>query len=195
MVKSGYRYITETFQKHDTSYQSSGWNRLVELRHSPSIYRVPHPTNIARARELGYKAKQGYIIVRSKIRKGSMHKLRPRAGRTNRNLGVNQITTKKSLQRMAEERAAKKYTNCEVLNSYLLTEDGRSKWYEVIMVDVNHPRIITDSKINWIGTSANKRRVFRALTSAGKRGKGLENRGIGAEKLRPSLKANKNRGK
>ena len=30
---------------------------------------------------------------------------------------------------------------------------------------------------------------------AGKRGRGLLNKGKGAEKLRPSLKANKNRGK
>tara|TARA_B100000459_G_scaffold122323_1_gene74940 strand:- start:185 stop:400 length:216 start_codon:yes stop_codon:yes gene_type:complete len=32
-------------------------------------------------------------------------------------------------------------------------------------------------------------------TSAGKRGRGLHNKGKGAEKLRPSLKANQNRGK
>ncbi|MBT92991.1 MAG: 50S ribosomal protein L15e, partial [Euryarchaeota archaeon] len=38
-------------------------------------------------------------------------------------------------------------------------------------------------------------RAYRGKTSAGKRGRGLMNKGKGAEKLRPSLKANKNRGK
>ena len=38
-------------------------------------------------------------------------------------------------------------------------------------------------------------RAYRGKTSAGKRGRGLFNKGKGAEKLRPSLKANLNRGK
>ncbi|MEC8626004.1 MAG: 50S ribosomal protein L15e, partial [Candidatus Thermoplasmatota archaeon] len=39
-------------------------------------------------------------------------------------------------------------------------------------------------------------RAARGLTSAGKRGRGLSrSKGKGAEKLRPSLKANLNRGK
>jgi large subunit ribosomal protein L15e len=37
--------------------------------------------------------------------------------------------------------------------------------------------------------------VHRGKTSAGKRGRGLHNKGKGAEKLRPSLAANQNRGK
>ena len=195
MVKSGYRYVQETFQKHDTSFQSSGWHRLVELRDQPSVKRVQKPTNNARAGSLGYKAKQGYIVVRSKIRKGTMRKLRPKMGRKPANLGVSKITTKKNLRRMAEERAARKYPNCEVLNSYFLTQDGRHKWFEVILVDGNHPRIITDSKINWIGLSMNKRRAFRGLTSAARKGRGLRRKGMGSEKTRPSLKSHGNRGR
>ena len=105
------------------------------------------------------------------------------------------ITPKKNLQIIAEERAARKFPNLEVLNSYYLVEDGRHKWYECILVDPNNPSIVADPKINWIGLSANKRRVYRGLTSAGKRGRGLRKKGIGAEKLRPSLAANRNRGK
>ncbi|MBD3351356.1 MAG: 50S ribosomal protein L15e, partial [Candidatus Lokiarchaeota archaeon] len=63
MVKSGYKYVSETFQQHDKSFGSAGWSRLVDLRHSPSVHRVKKPTNIARARQLGYKAKPGFIIV------------------------------------------------------------------------------------------------------------------------------------
>ena len=195
MTKSAYRYISETFQKQENTYPSSNWHLLIELRSSPSVYRIDKPSNIARARTLGYKAKQGYIVVRSKIRKGTMKKIRPKMGRKPANLGVTKITPKKNLQRIAEERASKRYPNLVTLNSYYLIEDGRSKWFEVIMVDPNHPRILSDPKINWIARPKNKRRSPRGMTSAGKRGRGLRKKGIGAEKIRPSLQAKQNRGK
>lgn len=195
MTKSAYRYISETFQKQENTYPSSNWHLLIELRNSPSVYRIDHPSNIARARSLGYKAKQGYIVVRSKIRKGSLRKIRPNMGRKPGNLGVEKITPKKNLQRVAEERATKRFPNLVTLNSYYLIEDGRHKWYEVIFVDPNHPRILSDPKINWISDPKNKQRAPRGLTSAGKRGRGLRRKGIGTEKIRPSLEANRNRGK
>lgn len=46
-----------------------------------------------------------------------------------------------------------------------------------------------------MSNSSNRGRAYRGKTSAGKRGRGLYNKGKGAEKLRPSLAANKNRGK
>ena len=73
--------------------------------------------------------------------------------------------------------------------------DGRYHYYEVILVDPAHPAIVNDPKINWISDPKNRRRSFRGLTSAGKQGRGLRNKGIGAEKIRPSLNANKNRAK
>ncbi len=195
MTKSAYRYISETFQKQENTYPSSNWHLLIELRSSPSVHRIERPSNLSRARTLGYKAKQGFIVVRSKIRKGSMRKLRPTMGRKPGNLGVTKITAKKNLQRIAEERASKRYPNLVTLNSYYLIEDGRHKWYEVIMVDPHHPRIMSDPNMKWISKPKNKRRSPRGLTSAGKRGRGLRNKGIGAEKIRPSLQANRNRGK
>ena len=92
----------------------------------------------------------------------------------------------KAKQMIAEERTSKKYPNLEILNSYWVAEDGRYKWYEVILVDPNHPVILSDSKINWIFNRAHKGRVHRGLTSAGKKSRGLMNKGKGAEKLRPS---------
>lgn len=195
MTKSAYRHISETFQNQESTYPSPNWHLLIELRSSPSVYRIDKPSNIARARSLGYKAKQGYIVARSKIRKGTLRKIRPKMGRKPGNLGVKKITPSKNLQRIAEERAAKRYPNLVTLNSYYLIEDGRHKWFEVILVDPNHPRIISDPKINWISKPKNQSRSFRGLTSAGKHGRGLHKKGIGTEKIRPSLKANRNRGK
>ena len=101
----------------------------------------------------------------------------------------------KSVQRIAEERTAKRYPNMEVLNSYWAGEDGKYHFYEVILVDPVHPAVMNDPKINWITDVSNKRRVLRGKTSAGQKGRGLRHKGRGAEKVRPSIRANLNRGK
>ena len=100
------------------------------------------------------------------------------------------IKVGKNLQRIAEERTAKRYTNLEVLNSYFVGEDGKHKFYEVILVDPHHPVIISDPKINWIQEVQHTGRVYRGLTSAGKKGRGLRNKGLGSEKIRPSVSKN-----
>lgn len=192
MVKSGYAHVRDTIQMHDVSYNSVMWNRLVKLRKGPTTIRVEHPVNLPRARAVGYKAKQGYIVAITKIRRGTMRKLRPKMGRKPGNLGVRKITTKKSLRWIAEERTAKKFPNLQVLNSYEVATDGRSHFFEIILVDPNHPVIIADPKINWICESSNKSRVFRGLTSAGKKTRGLHKKGIGSERTRPSLRKNRN---
>jgi large subunit ribosomal protein L15e len=194
-MKSGYNYLKETFEKHDTGYQTPHWKRGVEFRKGKSVQRVDRPTKLHRARALGYKAKQGYIIIRARVRKGGMHKVRPKGGRKPRAMGVSKYTTGKNLQWVAEERVQRKYPNMQVLNSYKVYSDGKNWYYEVIMVDPHHPVIKADPKINWISKAPHNKRVTRGLTSAGKRARGLYKRGWGSEKTRPSIRANKGRGK
>ncbi len=194
-MKSGYAYVKETFEKHEKEYQSPNWKRGIEYRKGKAIQRVEYPLNISRARNLGYKAKQGYVVVRAKIRKGGMHKVRPKRGRKPRALGVSKYTTGKNLRWIAEERVQRKYPNMQVLNSYKVYSDGKSWYYEVILVDPNHPVIKNDPKINWICQAHQKRRANRGLTSAGKKSRGLHKKGWGSEKTRPSIRANKGRGK
>ena len=121
--------------------------------------------------------------------------MRPKRGRKPRAMGVSKYTPGKNLRWVAEERAQKKYPNLEVLNSYKVYADGKNWYYEVILVDPHHPVIKSDPKINWICRPANKKRVFRGLTSAGKKARGLRKKGWGSEKTRPSIRANKGRGK
>ncbi len=110
--------------------------------------------------------------------------------------GIKKITMAKSIQRIAEERTSRRYPNLEVLNSYWVGEDGKNKFYEIILIDSFHPAIKSDKDLGWLAEGSSHRgRAHRGKTSAGKRGRGLHNKGKGAEKLRPSLKANKNRGK
>jgi len=175
--------------------EEAHWQRLVDWRRGPAFARVERPTRIDRARELGYRAKQGYVVVRARVRRGGRRKPHPMGGRKAKRRGLLKITMAKSIQRMAEERVAKRHPNLEVLNSYWIGEDGGHKYFEVILVDPDHPVIRSDPKINWICDPAHRGRAFRGLTSAGKKGRGLTHKGKGAEKVRPSIGAHDRRGK
>ena len=163
--------------------------RKKEWRKTSSVERIEHPIRIDKARKYGYKAKQGFVVVRVRVRRGGMRKSRPTSGRKPKRMGIKKITPSKSIQRIAEERAQRKYMNLEVLASYWVWADGQYKWFEVILVDPTHPVILSDKDVGWICEKQHTRRVFRGLTPAGKKGRGLRNKGIGAEKVRPSIRA------
>ena len=185
-----YKYIAEAWAKHEKSYVDQLMRqRLIEWRGQSVITRVERPTRLDKARKLGYKAKQGFVLARVRIRRGGMRKQRPKAGRRPKRMGVKKFKPSKSLRLIAEERVARKFPNLEILNSYWVGEDGVSKWFEVIMVDPHHPAIKADENISWIGQRQHRRRALRSLTSAGKKVRALRRRGRGAEKVRPSLKA------
>ena len=191
MAQSLYSHIQKAWNNPEKSYvKELLTHRLIEWRKTNTIVRVDKPTRLDRARELGYRAKPGYIVVRVRVRRGGLQKRAIKAGRRPKHKGINKITMAKSIQRIAEERAQKKYPNLEVLNSYYVGEDGKQKYYEIILVDPANPAIKSDPKINWICEPQHKGRVYRGLTSSGKRSRGLRWKGKGAEKLRPSRKAN-----
>jgi large subunit ribosomal protein L15e len=195
MVKSMYDHLGDQWKKPDTSYQSPQQQRLIQWRKEENYIRVEKPLRIDRARNLGYKAKPGYIVVRARVRRGGLRKHKIKGGRRPSRKGITKITAAKSTQRIAEERTTKRYPNMEVLNSYWAGEDGKHHYYEIILVDPVHPSIMRDPKINWITDTSNKRRVLRGRTSAGQKGRGLRHKGKGAEKVRPSIRANLNKGK
>ena len=186
MSKSLYNYVRDQWKAPSGELKLLQKSRLVQYRREDATTKIERPTRIDRARALGYRAKQGYIMARTRIRRGGMRKHAITSGRRAKRAGISKITMGKNLQMIAEERTSKKYPNLEILNSYWAAEDGRYKWYEVIMVDPHHPVIMADSKINWICNRAQKGRVHRGLTSAGKKSRGLRNKGKGAEKVRPS---------
>ena len=189
-----YKYIAEAWAKPEKSFVDELMrHRLVEWRRQSVITRIERPTRLDKARKVGYKAKQGYVMVRVRVRRSGMRKQRPKAGRRPKRMGVAKFKLSKSMRLIAEERVGKKFPNLEVLNSYWVGEDGVAKWYEVILVDPHHPVIKADYTINWICEKQHKRRVFRSLTSAGKKVRSLRTRGRGAEKVRPSLKASQRR--
>lgn len=170
--------------------------RLMEFRKTDeSVVRLEKPTNIPRARSLGYKAKRGFVVVRVRVRKGSGIHRRPSRARKPKRMGVNKLTRRISIQGIAEKRANKKHPNCEVLNSYFVGEDGKNKYFEVIMIDTGAPEIIADKDVSWIFSGKHHNRAERGLTSAQKKSRGLRRKGKGAEKVRPSQRAHDRKAK
>ncbi|MFZ2455358.1 MAG: 50S ribosomal protein L15e [Candidatus Altiarchaeia archaeon] len=198
-----YKYVAQTYkairnklnEPENLELRNLIGARKKAWRKCPTVERVEHPTRIDTARKYGFKAKQGFVVVRVRVRKGGLNKSRHIRGRKPKRAGVNKITPRISIQRIGEQRVMKRYPNMEILGSYWLWEDGQYKYYEVVMVDPSHPVIMADKDVNWICESQHTRRAYRALTPAGKKGRGLLNKGKGAEKIRPSLAANENKAK
>ena len=91
MTKSMYQHVKETWRTNSTEIIRK---RLPLWRSQPVVTRIERPTRIDRARTLGYKAKQGYIVVRTRIRRGGRRKPRPKMGRKPKKMGVKRFTPK-----------------------------------------------------------------------------------------------------
>ncbi len=167
-----YKYIKEAWKKPRENQGEAFKQKLMEWRRDPVTLVIQHPTRLDRARSVGYRAKQGYIIVRQRVMRGGHIRPDFSGGRRPKRY-TQRLDLRKNYQQVAEERVAKKYVNLAVLNSYELAKDGKHAWFEVILVDPHHPVIIADPRINWICKQSNQSRVFAGKTAAGKRGRGL----------------------
>ena len=175
-MPSAYTHIEETFRKSHKKVGPAAEmrrTRMIQWRKEGASVRIEKPTRLTRARNLGYKAKQGYLLVRQRVRRGGLRKSRPIKGHRPKRMGFTKHTTNQNLRGIAEGRAATKYPNLRVLNSYYADEDGSHIYFEVILVDPSHPVIKADPKINWICRATQKGRHKRGLTSAAKKSRGL----------------------
>lgn len=168
--------------------------RLMEWRRDPVATKLEKPTNIAKARSLGYKAKKGIVVVRIRVKSGGRMRPQHKGGRRSKHARRKKVVGK-NYQWIAEERAQKKFTNLEVLNSYQVMDDSIHKWYEVIMVDPYRPEIKADKNLQWITARKHTNRVLRGRTSAARKSRGMRGKGKGHEKARPSLRANSRQAK
>ncbi len=187
-MTNAYHHIGEAWKGIEKSHGSPQWERLVQWRDGESFVKVDKPLRLNKARALGYKAKQGIIVVRARVRRGGLRKQRFVQGRVPSKMGVNKITMRQNTQAIAEVRTSKHFPNLEVLNSYYVGEDGKNLYYEVIMVDPYHPSIEADKDLNWLCQSNARNRVLRGKTSAGQKHRGLRWSGKGSEHTRPSVR-------
>ncbi|VVB98598.1 50S ribosomal protein L15e [uncultured archaeon] len=172
-----YKYIQENFEKGYKEKNELYRQKVIAWKKGNTIERAEHPTNLPRARTLGYKAKNGYVIVRVRMEKGMRKRQKPWGGRKPRH-NYRFVQTQISHQAMAEQRGARVYKNLEVLNSYWVGEDGNYKFFEVIMVD---PILVKD-----VAAIRSRGRAFRGLTSQMKKARGM--RAYGSNMLRPDKK-------
>jgi len=136
-----YQRIEKTFRSMIKGKSKELKLRAVSWRRGPTIVRVDRPSRLNRARSVGYKAKQGIVVVRIKISRGGMRQKRPVSGRRPKHLGTVKIKGHFSSQDTAERRVSEKYPNMSVLGSYPVYEDGKYIWFEVILADAYHRSI------------------------------------------------------
>ncbi|KAK4307710.1 hypothetical protein Pmani_020556 [Petrolisthes manimaculis] len=171
-----YKYMQEIYRKK----QSDVMRYLLRLRswhfrQLNTLHRAPRPTRPEKARRLGYKAKQGFVIYRIRVRRGG--RKRPVAkgctyGKP-KSHGINELKPTRNLQSLAEERAGRRLGGLLMLNSYWVAQDSTYKYYEVIAVDIRHNAIRRDASLNWMCNSTHKHRELRGKTSAGRKHRGL----------------------
>ncbi|MGC8652121.1 MAG: 50S ribosomal protein L15e [Candidatus Micrarchaeia archaeon] len=181
-----YEQIKKTFRAEYKERSAIYKSRLSQWSAEPAITKIAKPTNIARARELGYKAKEGIDIARVRVRGGRSKRKEHGGGRKPSKSG-RFFTRAKSLQAIAEERAAQAYKNYEVLNSYFVGKAGTKEYYEVIMLNRQSKVLASDPYYSAILTQ--KGRALRGLTSAGRKHRGIVRKRSGSIPLRPSKRA------
>lgn len=186
-----YKYLEELWRKKQSDVlrfvlRMRSW----EYRQLPVIHKVHRPSRVDKARKLGYKSKQGYVIYRIRIRRGGRKRPVSKGIVYGKpvNQGINQLKPNRSHRAIAEERVGRRCRNLRVLNSYWIGQDGTFKFYEVILVDPNHKAVRRDPRINWIASNKQKHRECRGLTAAGKKHRGLQAKGHKAHQVRPSQK-------
>mmetsp|Transcript_698 Transcript_698/g.1627 ORF Transcript_698/g.1627 Transcript_698/m.1627 type:complete len:205 (+) Transcript_698:53-667(+) len=187
-----YKYLEELYHKKQSDVMRYLLRvRCWEYRQLPAIHRVTRPTRPDKARRLGYKAKQGFVIYRVRVRRGGRKRPVPKGNTFGKphSQGINQLKFARNKRSVAEERAGKVCGNLRVLNSYWVNQDATFKFFEVILVDPSHKAIRRDARINWICKPVMKHREMRGLTSAGKKARGLRKKGHAASRLRPTVTA------
>lgn len=100
-----YRYIQELYRKKQSDVMRYLLRiRVWQYRQLTKLHRCPRPSRPDKARRLGFKAKQGFVIYRIRIRRGG--RKRPVAkgctyGKP-KSHGVNQLKPYRGLQSIAE---------------------------------------------------------------------------------------------
>ncbi|KAJ9126306.1 60S ribosomal protein L15 [Naganishia onofrii] len=182
--RGAYKYIAELYKKKQSDVMlflarvrhmlKSSAIRCWEYRQLAVIHRASRPSRPDKARRLGYKAKQGYVVYRIRVRRGNRKKPVPKGATYGKPVrqGVNHLKFQRGLRATAEERVGRRCGNLRVLNSYWINQDGVYKYYEVICVDPSHKAIRRDARINWIANPVHKHREARGLTAEGKKNRG-----------------------
>ena len=106
-----YKYLEELWRKKQSDvFRFVLRMRSWEYRQLPVIHKVNRPSRIDKARKLGYKAKQGYVIYRIRIRRGGRKRPVSKGIVYGKpvNQGINQLKPTRSHKAIAEERVGRR---------------------------------------------------------------------------------------
>lgn len=156
-----YRQIANLWKSPDKNLGDVQKLRLAEWRKQQTVTRIKRPTRLDRARSLGYRAKQGISLARVRVKKGLRKRPKPSGGRGPSKAG-RFFSLGKSKQVVAEEKAARKFRNMEVIASYPVGEDGIQAWFEIILLDRAHPAVKSDRVLSKLASQ--RGRAFRGRT-------------------------------
>ncbi|RZC73126.1 hypothetical protein C5167_048606, partial [Papaver somniferum] len=171
VFQGAYKYVFELWRKKQSDLMRFLQRvRCSEYRQHPSI----RPIRPDKARRLGYKAKQGYVIYRVRVRRGGCKRPVPKGivyGKP-KNQGITQLKFQRNKSLIVSAK-----------------QDSTYKYFKIILMDAAHNAIGNDPRINWICNPVHKHRELRGLTSAGKKYRGLRGSGHLNTKARPSRRA------
>merc|ERR1712048_1513824 len=192
LIMGAYKYLQELWRKKQSDVLRFVMRvRCWEYRQLPVVHKATRPSRLDKARVLGFKAKQGYLVYRVRIRRGgrkrAVHKGTVYGKPVHQ--GISKLQKSRSHRSVAEEKVGRRCSNMRVLNSYWVGQDAAYKFFEVILVDPAHNASKKDPRINWIVSEKHNKRELRGLTSAGKKYRGFRQKGYKAHKLRPSRRA------
>jgi large subunit ribosomal protein L15e len=105
--------------------------RTWEYRQLPVVHKATRSSRPDKARKLGYKNKEGYIIWRVRVRRGGRKRPVSKGivyGKPS-SVGINQLKFARNLRSTAEERVGRRVPGLRVLNSYWVGQDGTYKYY------------------------------------------------------------------
>ena len=105
-----YKYLEELWRKKQSDAMRYVLRiRAWEYRQLPKVCRVSHSTRPDKARRLGMKAKQGYVVYRVAIRRGGRKRPNPKGivyGKP-KNQGINGLKNTRNLRSIAECRVGR----------------------------------------------------------------------------------------
>merc|ERR1711959_35655 len=191
-IMGAYKYLQELWRKKKSDVMRFVMRvRCWEYRQLPVVHRASKPSRLDKARTMGYKAKQGYAVWRVRIRRGGRKRAVGKGIVYGKPVhqGIRKLKKTRSHRSVAEEKIGRRCSNLRVLNSYWVGQDAAYKFFEVICVDPAHNAIRKDPRINWICSEKQNRRELRGLTSAGKKYRGLRQKGYRSTNRRPSVRS------
>ncbi|MCS7142453.1 MAG: 50S ribosomal protein L15 [Aigarchaeota archaeon] len=156
-----YAQLNSMWRERPQELVNSLRERRIRWRREPAVVRVDKPLRLDRARSIGYKDKQGVVVLRVRVRRGGFARPRPNSGRRPKAIGAVLHKVNVEMREEALNRARRRYPNLHPLGAYELFSDSMYKWFEVIMIDPYHPSIVSDREVELPGPL--RRRVTKRM--------------------------------